>query len=152
MSLIRLAVCVLAICGATAFAAADSAAVKEAENLLKLTNLEQVFNDAIEQSLDLQVQQNPALVPYKNTMRNFFSKYMSYKSLKPDLIKIYTNNFTAAELKEMNVFYSTAVGKKMARVAPKLMAESMTLGSKKVQEHLPELQQMIMEEAAKQQR
>jgi hypothetical protein len=152
MSLMRLAVCIAVICGVAAFAAADSAAVKEAENLLKLTNLEQVFNDAIDQSLDLQMKQNPVLVPYKDTMREFFNKYMSFESLKPDLVKIYTNNFTAAELKEINVFYSTVVGRKVARVTPKLMAEGAELGMRRVQEHLPELRQMIEKEEAKQRR
>lgn len=126
---------------------ADTASDKEAEKLLNIMGMDQAFEQSISQMLDLKLQQNPALAPYKGVILEFFSKYMSYESLKPDMLKIYSEAFTADELKEINRFYATEVGKKTIEKMPTLMAQGGQIGAARVQENIGELQEMIKAEA-----
>ena len=96
---------------------------------------------------DIQVQQKPSLEPYKQTILDFLNKHLNYKILKPDLIKIYTDAYTARELKEINVFYGTPTGKKSLRITPLLTAKGSQLRAQKVQQNMHELTEMIEKKA-----
>ena len=122
---------------------------QEAEKLLNVLGMETALEMSMSQMLDIQLQQNPSLTPYKNVMMTFFQKHMSYQSLKPDMLRIYAETFTAEELKEINGFYSTDVGKKTIEKMPQLMAQGAKIGATRVQENIGELQQMIQAEAAR---
>ncbi len=126
---------------------ADSASEKEAEKLLETMGMEQLLERSIEQMLNIQLQQNPAMMPFVDIMKEFLDKYMSYESLKPDLLKLYADEFTAAELSEINAFYQTAVGQKTIQKMPTLMAQGSQIGSARIQEHVGELQSQIEAEA-----
>lgn len=126
---------------------ADSDSKKEAENLLNMMGMKDALEQSIEQTLQVQMQQNPTLVPFKNVMMQFFQKHMSYESLKPDMVQIYTDAFTASELKELIAFYRTPTGKKTIEKMPQLMSQGGQIGAKRVQDNIQELQQSIKEEA-----
>ena len=96
----------------------------------------------------MQVQQNPAIAPYRTEMKAFLSKYMSWASMKDDMVKLYVNEFTEAELKELSAFYQTPIGKKSLQKMPTLMAKSAEMAQRRVQEHLPELQASIEAKAS----
>ena len=68
---------------------------------------------------------------------------MRWDALKPQLVAIYTEAFTEAELREITAFYKTPAGQKAVTVMPELMQKGMTMGQKAVQDHLPELQEAI---------
>lgn len=120
-----------------------------AEALLDLMDMDKLMSESIDQMLEMQVKQNPAIGPFKEEMKKFLSKYMSWASMKEDMVKIYTAEFTEQELKELLAFYQTPLGKKTVAKMPKLMAKGAELGQQRVQEHLPELQKAIQEQAAK---
>ena len=105
------------------------------------------MDQSMSQILDIQLQQNPALAPYKLVMMEFFKKHMSYESLKPELIKAYSKEFTGSELREINTFYLTNVGKKTIEKMPALMAQTAQMGATRVQENIGELQAMIQAES-----
>ena len=128
-----------------AFSADDAA--EEAEKLLEIMGMDTILQQSIEQTLQIQLQQNPALTPYKHVMVEFFSKYMSYESLKREMAEIYANAFNADELRELNNFYRTPVGRKTIELMPTLMSQGAQLGANRVQENIGELQQMIEAEA-----
>jgi len=128
-------------------AAADNAAKKEAENLLNAVGMELAIEQSMAQMLNIQLQQNPALLPYKGVMLEFFKKHMSYESLKPDMLRIYADAFTAAELREINAFYATDIGKKSIEKMPLLMSQGAQIGAARVQDNIEELQTMIKAEA-----
>ena len=137
----------IAFLSLSTLSSADTASEKEAENLLNIIGMDQALEQTISQMLDLQLQQNPTLVPYKEVMLKFFAKHMSYESLKPELLKIYSEAFTAEELKEINKFYATDVGKKTIKELPNLVAQGGQIGATRVQENIGELQAMIEAEA-----
>lgn len=144
LSKLILVIALITHCG---YSFADNASKKEAELLLNTLGLDQVLQQTINQMLDLQLQQNPALLPYKQVMLQFFNKYMSYDSLKGEMVTIYSETFSAPELKQINTFYQSPVGKKTIEKMPELMAKGGQIGAKRVQEHLPELQEMIKVES-----
>lgn len=128
-------------------ALADPSAESEAEKLFNMIGMAEVFDQTINQMLDIEIQQNPSLEPFRNVMIEFFHKHMSYEVLKPDLLKLYTETFTAEELEEITVFYSTSTGQKTIQKMPDLIAQGAALGSTRVQGNLAELQTMIQAEA-----
>ncbi len=138
----------LGICS-TAYA--DKAAENEAEKLMNIIGMEQAMDRSMTAMLNMQLQQNPALAPYKDIMMKFFQKHISYQSLKPDLKKIYSQNFTAMELKEINAFYATKAGQKAISKMPMLMAQGAQLGAQRVRDNIEELKTMINEEAKRRQ-
>ena len=101
------------------------------------------MSQSVDQMLQIQLKQNPAIAPYEQQMRAFLNKYMSWASMKDDMLKIYTVEFTEAELKELTAFYQTPVGKKTVQKIPQLMAKGAELSQKRMQDHMPELQAAI---------
>lgn len=121
---------------------------KAAETLLGLMDMEGLLSQSVDQMLQIQVQQNPSIAPHRQEMRAFLGKYMSWASLKEDMVKLYVAEFTEPELKELVTFYQTPVGKKTIQRMPVLMAKGAEMGQKRVQEHLPELQATIQAKGA----
>jgi hypothetical protein len=122
---------------------ADDASKKEAEILLTTLELDKAFEQTAIQMIDAQVKQNPSLAPFKQVMLRFFSKYMNYDSLKPEMVEIYSEAFTASELKEIVAFYKTPTGRKSIKKMPELMAKGGQMGAQRVQDNIQELQEMI---------
>ena len=133
--------------GVSSMSFADAASEKEAEKLLNMVGTQEVMEQSMSQMLDIQLQQNPALAPYKGVMMEFLNENMSYESLKPELIKMYSEEFTSSELREINAFYSTDVGKKSIEKMPTLMMQGGQLGATRVQENIGDLQAMIQAES-----
>ncbi|MBF9220215.1 DUF2059 domain-containing protein [Hymenobacter ruricola] len=129
---------------ATAAATPISASHRQAaETLLALVYPPGSFDKLIDQVLDAQLKQRPEAKAIEPEMRAFFTKYMSWSSLKPDIVEMYSRNFTEPELRDITKFYQTPTGRKMASTLPQLMQSGMEIGQKRVQEHLPELQEAI---------
>jgi len=126
----------------------DTASEVEAENLLNTMQMESLLQNSIAQTLEMQLRQNPSLAPFRDVMLEFLNKHMSYENLKPDFIRIYSEAFTASELRDITAFYQTPTGAKTLRLMPTLMAQGGQIGAQKVNQNMPELQRMIKEKAA----
>lgn len=140
------AVLLLVVMMFSGVAFADQAARVEAEALLDTMGMQVTLDKAIDVMLDAHIKQTPELAPYRGVMLVFFKKYMSYESLKPDLINIYESEFSASELREVRAFYATPTGQKMIEKIPQLMGKGAEMGARRVQEHIQELKQMINDE------
>ena len=123
------------------FATSEAAAIA----LLDGMNMGPLIDQMVEQVLDAQIEQAPQIAHLKAPMRRFFQKYMSWESLRPAIVKMYTEAYTKSELEELVAFYRTDVGRKSIEVMPKLMKEGGELGAQRVREHLGELQEMLTE-------
>ena len=115
-------------------------------------NMSTTYQETIEKMLDVQIKQNPNIAPLKDTMLQFFNKYMGWEGMKKDFAKIYMDNFTDSEMKELIAFYKTPTGKKAAILVPALTAQGAALGQKRVQENMHELQRMIKAKMAESQK
>ncbi len=116
-----------------------------AEELLVEMSMERTLEESIETTLSVQLQQAPQLVQFEDIMRAFLNKYMSWEYLKEHIVQLYVEEFTEQELREITAFYRTEAGKKLIELTPVLMNKGMAIGQKAVEEHLPELQQMILQ-------
>ena len=127
---------------------ADAALREEAEMLLSKmdANIRGALQQSSNQMLEMQMNQSPSLAPYKDVMTRFFERYMSYESLKPEMVRMYTEAYTLEELKEINAFYSSKVGKKTLELMPRLVARSGQIAAAKVEDNLDELRTMIKAE------
>jgi hypothetical protein len=119
-----------------------------AETLLESLDMQNTLNNVVDQMLLQQQKQNPGIKQFEPQMREFFAKYMSWESMKEDVIQSYMEVFTEGELKELTAFYMTPVGKKAIQKLPELMAKGAVRGQQRVEEHLPELQAAIEKAAA----
>ena len=128
---------------------ADEALTEEAEKLL--TNMEAhirvVLQRSSNQMLEMQMNQSPSLAPYKDVMTKFLERHISYESLKPEMARMYAEAYTLTELKELNAFYSSKVGKKTLDLQSRLVARGEQIAAAKVKNNLDELGSMIKAES-----
>ena len=126
---------------------ADEASHRKAvEALFGLMEMDSLLSQSVDKMLEMQVQQNPQLVPYQAQMKAFLNKYMSWASLKDDMTKLYMAEFSESEINELTKFYQTPLGKKTVKKMPALMTKGAEIGQKRVQDHLPELQAALQGE------
>lgn len=123
---------------------ADTASHRAAaDSLLNLMDMDKMMSQSVDQMLQIQVKQNPSLAQYETQMRSFLNKYLSWASMKDDMLNIYTSEFSEDELKQLTAFYQTPLGKKTVSKMPALMQKGAEISQKRLQEHLPELQAAI---------
>lgn len=132
-------------------AQAQTEANVQAERLLSAVNMEKVLNDTLSQMLDVQMQSDPRLEPYRAVFERFYRKHLSFASLKPEIVRMYVATFTADELRQLVDFYATPVGQKAISTMPELMNQGAQLGMSRVQAHQDELRQEL-EQALREQR
>ncbi len=65
-----------------------------------------------------------------------------------EMVPLYANNYSTAEIKQLSAFYATPLGRKMLALTPRLSAESMAIGQRLVTPRLNTLMQDIMQAAA----
>lgn len=129
----------------SALAQATSSHAKAAENLLVAMGTPKATDDNVQQMLTLQFEQVPAMKAAEVEVRSFFSKYMNWEAIKGDMIKLYTDEFTEKELKDMTAFYNTPTGKKLASKQTTLTMKAAQIGQSKIQPHMMELQQLLQQ-------
>lgn len=118
---------------------------EEAEELLLLMGYDKQKNLDLDKILELQSQLKPEMAAYKEPMREFFQKYVSYETLKPQLIKMYAEAFSAKELNELKMFYISPTGKKALSIIPAITEKTSRLVQNQLRAHANELNQMIKE-------
>ncbi|GAB2969000.1 hypothetical protein GCM10027048_44680 [Hymenobacter coalescens] len=114
-----------------------------AEELLSTMQMQRNTDNALDQMMTAQLIQRPELKAVEPEMRSFLTKYMSWASLKEDMVALYAREFTEKELKELKKFYGSPTGQKFIGKQSTLMAAGIELGQRRMQEHMPELQKSI---------
>lgn len=123
---------------------ADDASHRQAVmKLLGLTAMQRKIEASVDNVLALQLRQSPALQAHEDVVRDFLEKYMGWEGLKEDIVAMYMQTFTEAELDEINAFYSTPAGQKLIARLPDLIQQRDRLAMQRLQEHAGELQQAI---------
>jgi hypothetical protein len=143
----RSIVSLFVLCSALATAAhvrADEKSHRAAVlELCTVMNLEKLMQESMQRMIDLQMQQMPAMKSARGQLEQFFAKYLSWKALQEDFIKLYMDAFNEAELRELVAFYKTPTGQKAVRQMPALMQRGAEIGASRVREHMSELMQMM---------
>ncbi len=119
--------------------------LKTAAELLEAMQLKESTLESIDVSIEAMIRQMPQLAEVKDVIRTFMRKYLTWETLSEHYSRFYAEAFTEQELREITAFYRTETGRKAARLTPTLLNKGMMLGQELVQEHMPELQQLIQE-------
>src|SRR4051812_6424350 len=76
---------------------ADEKSHREAaEDLLTIMEADKQMQLAIDQSLEVQIKSNPQLAQFRDVLKAFFSKYMTWDAVKEDMISAYADAFEEA--------------------------------------------------------
>jgi hypothetical protein len=118
--------------------------LKAAQNLLIEMEMKTTLSQSTDRNLDALIGGNPESGALKEAAKVFLNRYMSWDAVKDDLAMIYADAFTEEELTAITAFYQTPAGKKMAILSPELIGKGLELGQQRVQEHIAELQSMIL--------
>ena len=134
----------------TSYATAEEKpGIKAAYKLFDAMDMANSYQQTLSKIVDVKIQGDPKIAPYRGVILEFFNKYLGWDSMKADIAQIYSENFTTKELIQLKKFYQTPIGKKAANLIPKLTAEGAALGQKRVQENMGELRQLITQEEQK---
>lgn len=77
--------------------------------------------------------------------KEFYSKYLTWDSVKPELLATYMEKFTEAEIRDLAKFYRTSVGQKLLEAQPALSAAVTKILMDRTREHMDEYQRMMAE-------
>ena len=116
---------------------------QKAEQLLTTLNLPDVYATALNQSVEQSVGATPALANYRDDLRSFFNKYLSWPALKTEVARIYLKHYTTDEIDELIKFYQSPAGKKTTAISGKLQKEMQVLQQSTLDAHIGELNQFI---------
>ncbi|GAB1464142.1 DUF2059 domain-containing protein [Pedobacter sp. UBA4863] len=121
--------------------------IKAGEEFIEVSGVKASFDGIIGTMLNAQKGTVPEQYREKfvEVMTAFMKKYFNYEVLKPRLGKMYAEEFTEVELKELTKFYSSATGKKFASKLAGLTQKGAEMGKKVMEENKPELERMIKE-------
>ncbi|WP_167856544.1 DUF2059 domain-containing protein [Hymenobacter metallicola] len=114
-----------------------------AEELLQMMKMEENMNKSIDQMVSMQVQQRPDMKQVEPELRTFMTKHMSWATLKDDMVQLYAAEFTEKDLRNLTAFYKSPTGQKLLDKQPELMRATMQMGQQRLQQNIPELQQLI---------
>ncbi|MFD1258084.1 DUF2059 domain-containing protein [Mucilaginibacter terrae] len=126
-------------------AAITAGRLQAAQNLLVASDLNTQMGAMYANIIEAGSAQIPAdkKVKFKEVMTAFLNKYMGYASLRDDMAKIYAEEFTEDELKDITIFYLTPAGKKMNQKLAVLQQKGMAVAQQKMQSHMGELQESM---------
>jgi hypothetical protein len=70
---------------------------------------------------------------------------MSWEKYEPDMLSIYRESFTQAEVNELIAFYQSAVGRNFASKSPQIAQKSMAVVQVRMQQVIPKMQALVSE-------
>ena len=132
---------------AAATRVATPGAQRAAEELLRSMRIEEVLRSSTEATFDAQVKSQPLMAPFRATMQEWANKYLTWSEYGPKLTRIYAEEFTEPELRQLIAFYNSPIGRKVAELNPVLTRRGAQAGAEVAEAHIQELQQMIQARA-----
>lgn len=128
---------------------ASPAHVQAAEEFLMAMQTPQQLEEGINSMVELMLQSQPTMIPYRTTIKDFYAQHLSWNALKDQYVGITTGLLSEEELKKLTAFFQTEVGKKFIEKQPEMFQKTAELGYQVMQENQDELIDLL--EAAAQQ-
>jgi len=138
---------------------ADSAShAAKAERFLELVNadriavpvyaqVQQMFAERFAQT-QAPESKRALLESYQSKADAALEKAIGWKEVKPELVTLYTETFSEAELTQLNEFYESELGKKMLTQLPQLNARSAQVTQAKLESAVPQVNKLLAEMTA----
>lgn len=87
------------------------------------------------------------LESYQAKANAALDKAVAWDKLKPGMVKLYTDNFSESELKDLIAFYQSPLGKKVLEKMPTLTAQSAQMTQAKLEAAVPEVNKLLADMA-----
>lgn len=100
--------------------AARAAETNQVDRLLEVMNLEQTLTTSVAQMLRTLFATNPELNLHQDIVVDYLEEHLAWEKLKPEIARIYSENFTPSEVAELIRFYASPVGQKALKAGPAL--------------------------------
>ncbi len=124
-----------------------SSHMQAAYKLLEVSRSEEVLEQSIEQMAELELQNNPTLLPYRKVLREYYAEVLSYESLRDEYAYVYMDHFSEAEIHKLIEFHESPVGQKLMTAQPIILRQTTEMGQERVMSRLDELRARIEDEA-----
>lgn len=146
------------LCAAVLLAAGPSLAMADAashaadaERFLKLAHADKLtvpVYSQVQQMFAQRFAQAPngkqaVLESYQAKANAALDKNVGWDKLKPDMVKLYTSNFSEQELKDLITFYQSPLGQKVLQKMPTLTAQSAQITQSKLEAAVPEVNKLL---------
>ncbi|MGV8917422.1 MAG: DUF2059 domain-containing protein [Pseudomonas sp.] len=129
-----------------------------AETILKLTHadkmgtgvymqVQQMFQQRFEES-KAPDSQKAVLETYQAKASAALDQAIGWEKIRPDMVKLYTSNFTEAELKDLIAFYQSPLGKKVQAKMPEILMQSNQLAQGKLESAVPVVNKLLADMTA----
>jgi uncharacterized protein len=138
-------VVVIALASGTAAAQEQPSAshVQAAEELLAVQKVEEQMTRQFSQMTN-QLGAMGGDSRMAKVMEDFFTEFMPWSKLQPEYVRIYTTQFSEAELRELIAFFQTPAGQRFVEATPAVTADMMETTQRLMAPHMGELQQRMM--------
>lgn len=149
-------VVVLAFLSTTALAEEDAKLLhKEIEKMFELTNVsamtDQIYHhiggmwQEMISDMNVPKDKEASVQKYFNELETLLHEDLSWEKMKAPLIDVYARVYTLEEVKAINEFYESPVGKKLLEKMPLVINESMQVSQRLVKDMMPKIQALAAE-------
>ncbi len=83
------------------------------------------------------------LETYQAKANTALDQAIGWNKLKPDMVKLYTSNFSEQELKDLVAFYQSPLGKKVLEKMPQLTQQSAQMTQAKLEPAVPVVNKLL---------
>jgi len=128
----------LLVLGTVVFAK-PSSNIALSNSMLEVMNKNGYMDVLINQAISQEIASNPLLSTNKRLVSDFAKKYLSFKSLKPQLARIYARELSKDELIAFTKFCRTKEGQSIILKMPRLMNISSYVAQKRIEQEYPKL-------------
>jgi len=128
----------LLVLGTVVFAK-PSSNIALSNSMLEVMNKNGYMDVLINQAISQEIASNPLLSTNKRLVSDFAKKYLSFKSLKPQLARVYARELSKDELIAFTKFCRTKEGQSIILKMPRLMNISSYVAQKRIEQEYPKL-------------
>lgn len=146
MKRILLTLVLTLLCAAPALAQTPSPArMQAAAQLVDVMDMEKNLRETTDALIEQQMEQNPVMAQFEDIMRDFMARALNWSELRDDYVRMYAEVYTESELRQLRDLYRTPLGQRLLSTLPTVAAKSSEISNRRLQKHLPEMQQQIMQ-------
>jgi uncharacterized protein len=146
-----------------AHADAPSSKQTKAEELLKLTHMDQLMSQMLGQmtermkasadqqaaSMHMTPEQKTSYDDYQQKLDQLLASYLNWDKMKPVMVQAYSETYTDQELDGILNFYRSAAGQAMVAKSPELMTKTRTAMMQQIGALQPQVEQLTKDFAEK---
>ncbi len=114
--------------------------------LLELFHVQEATDTAAQVMVGQIMASNESLLAHEAVFKEFSRRYLGWNAIRKDIAKIYSQEFSQQELKQLVEFFETPLGRKFIQTNPSLTGKVAKYIQSVVQKHEQDLAQMIADD------